>query len=251
MVKQVLIRLCVARANRMTGLLLAGLLVTASPVQAQLNREDIADPPAPAHLSVPSFPRPSAAEARILQRLSEPVSTDWTDKKLEEALSDLEDRLSIEIWLDKQALQDDGLDTDQKITLEIGGVSLRTCLRLILEPVGLVYVVEDEVMKITSRVARGTDKIMRVYPVGDLCETPAEAEELLETIECGLGISRQTGDGPRYVISSKMKTLTVRDSYTVQEKVQELILALRDAQAANKPVQQRVNPVAGPPSKSK
>jgi hypothetical protein len=233
MVKQVSIRLGFGRAIRIAALALAGMLVTATPSSAQFGRAGNFEQTVLAPRSVPSFPRPSAAEARILQRLSEPVSTDWTDTTLEEALNDLEDRFAFQIWIDKQSLQDDGLDTDEKITLEIDGVSLRTCLRLILEPVGLVYVVEDEVMKITSQVAHGTKKTTRVYPVGDLCETPAEAEELLETIECGLGISRQTGDGHRYVISSKMKTLTVRDSYTVQEKVQELILALRDAQAAN------------------
>jgi type II secretory pathway component GspD/PulD (secretin) len=248
MVKQVLIRLCVARANRMTGLLLAGLLVTASPVQAQLNREDIADPPAPAHLSVPSFPRPSAAEARILQRLSEPISTNWSDKKLEEALNSLEKQCGIEIWIDKQAMQDDGLDTDLEVSLRIDGVSLRTCLRLLLEPLGLVYVVEDEVMKITSYKKTETRQTTRIYPVGDLCETPEEAEQLLETIGCGLGGSRLNADGDhRYVVSSKMKTLTVRDSYVVQEKVQILLLALRDAQAANKPAQQPVKPGVGTP----
>ena len=246
MVKQLLIRLCFSRASRITGLVLAGLLATASPSHAQPNREEIADPPAPAHLAVPSFPRPSAAEARILQRLSEPVSTDWTDTKLEDALNDLEDRFAFQIWIDKQALQDDGIDTDLEVSLRIDGVSLRTCLRLLLEPLGLVYVVEDEVIKITSYKKTQTKKTTRIYPVGDLCETPEEAEQLLETIDCGLGGSRLSADGHlRYVVSSKMKTLTVRDSYVVQEKVQILLLALRDAQAANKPAQQPVKPGVG------
>ncbi|HEY4261290.1 MAG TPA: hypothetical protein VGM98_14080, partial [Schlesneria sp.] len=214
MVKQLLIRLCFSRASRITGLVFAGLLATASPSHAQPNREDIPDPPAPAHLAVPSFPRPSPTEARILQRLSEPISTNWSDKKLEEALNSLEKQCGIEIWIDKQAMQDDGLDTDLEVSLRIDGVSLRTCLRLLLEPLGLVYVVEDEVMKITSHKKTETRQTTRIYPVGDLCETLDEAEQLLETIDCGLGGSRLSADGHhRYVVSSKMKTLTVHDSY--------------------------------------
>ncbi len=127
---------------------------------------------------------------------------------------------------------------------------MRTCLKLILEPVGLAYVIEDEVMKITTYKKTETQKATRIYPVGDLCETPEEAEQLLETIDCGLGSPRLTVDGARCVVSSKMKTLTVRGSYVVQEKVQILLLALRDAQAANKPAQQPVNPVVGTPKKS-
>jgi hypothetical protein len=249
MVKQLLIRLCFARASRITGLLLAGLLATASPGHAQPNREDIPDPPAPAHLAVPSFPRPSPAEARILQRLSEPISTNWSDKKLEEALNSLEKQCGIGIWIDKQALQDDGIGTDLEVSLRIDGVSLRTCLRLLLEPLGLVYVVEDEVMKITSYKKTETRQTTRIYPVGDLCETPDDALQLLETVNCALDGGNLTIDGPRYVVSSKMKTLTVRGSYVVQEKVQILLLALRDAQAANKPAPQHVKPGLVTPKK--
>ena len=249
MVKQVLVCLCFARPVRIVGLVLVGLLANSTPSSAQFGGAGNFEQPVSVPRSVPSFPRPTATEAKILQQLAESTSIDWTDKSLEEALADLEEQHGIEIWLDKQAMQDQGIDTEEQVTLKMDDISLRSCLRLMLEPLGLVYVIEDEVMKITSQVVHGTKKTTRVYPVGDLCETPAEAEELLETIECGLGISRQTGDGPRYVISSKMKTLTVRDSYTVQEKVQELILALRDAQAASKPAQQPANPGFDKPKK--
>lgn len=240
MVKQFLSCLCFPGAVRIIGLALAGVLAATTPSWAQFGGIGAVEQAAPR--SVPSFPRPTAAEARILLKLAESTSVDWTDKSFEEAVNDLEAQHGVEIWLDKQAMQDQGIDTEQQVTLKMKDISLRTCLRLTLEPLGLVYVIEDEVMKITSQVAHGTKMTTRVYPVGDLCETPAEAKELLETIECGLGISRRTGDGPRYVISSKMKTLTVRDSYTAQEKVQELILALRDAQAANNPAQPVLNP---------
>ena len=41
-------------------------------------------------------------------------------------------------------------------------------LRIILEPLGLTYVIEDEVMKITTSLAAEEKLSVRVYPVGDL-----------------------------------------------------------------------------------
>src|SRR5205807_2433654 len=99
----------------------------------------------------------------------------------------------------------------------------------ILEPLGLVWVIEDEVLKITSQEVLDTKKVTRVYPVSDLFESSEEAKQLLETVQCGLGLASAQGEIPRFVVSTRLKTLTVRDSYAVQSKVQELLLALRDA----------------------
>jgi hypothetical protein len=247
MVKRVLIRLCFARTVRIAGLVLIGLLTTSTPGSAQFGGAGVVEQPEQTPRSVPSFPKLNATEAKIFQQLSEPTSAEWTNKKLEEIMNDLEDRHGIEIWLDKDAISNQGIDLAEPITLKMDHISLRSCLKLILKPLWLVYVIEDDVMKITSDAKHAETVVTRVYPIGDLCETPADAEELLQTMECGLGVSRQSSEGMRYAISSKMKTLTVRDSFANQEKLQELILALRDAQAANKPAPQRVKPGGGTP----
>lgn len=234
MVKQLLIRLRFPSSARIAVVALVALLTTVTPGSAQFGGFGVTEQPVSTPRSVLSFPRPTAAEAKIIEQLSESTSVDWTDKSLEEALSDLEEQHGIEIWLDKQAMQDQGIDTEEEISLQMDEIPLRSCLKLILEPLGLVYIIEDDVMKVTSQASHATKHITRIYPVGDLCETPDEATQLLETIECGLGTLPESS---RFVVSAKLKTLTVRASYTVQEKVQELILALRDAQAANNPAQ--------------
>lgn len=179
---------------------------------------------------VPSFPMPSAREARIQRVLDTSTSVSWTDKGLETALSEIEKRHGIEIWIDKQALSDDGIDTEQEVTLAIKSIPLKKCLQLILEPLALTYVIEDEVLKITTQEKSNSSVATRVYPVGDLFDTAEEAKEFLETLECGLGINRELAGITRLAVSSRMKTLTVRDSRIVQNHVQELLLALRDAQ---------------------
>jgi hypothetical protein len=54
-------------------------------------------------------------EKRIQRSLAETTEVSFTDNPLEEALNYLEDLHHIEIWLDKQALQDEGVATDQQI----------------------------------------------------------------------------------------------------------------------------------------
>ena len=50
----------------------------------------------------------------------------------------------------------------------MSGVSLRSVLRLMLEPLGLTYLIEDEDMTITTQVKADEKMSTRVYPVGDL-----------------------------------------------------------------------------------
>src|SRR5262245_26136746 len=84
---------------------------------------------------------------RIEQALRAATECDFKDKPLDEALDHFENRHKIEIWLDKSALSDEGINSDTHITLKMSGVSLEAALRLTLEPLGLTYVIEDGVMK--------------------------------------------------------------------------------------------------------
>lgn len=110
----------------------------------------------------------SPNEQRIQRALTEPTEVAVTDQPLNEAIEYLKELHGIEIWLDKEALAADGIATDQLVTLNLSGISLRSALRLLLEPLLLTYVIEDEVMKITT-IAKAEEKMStRVYPVADL-----------------------------------------------------------------------------------
>ena len=112
--------------------------------------------------------RTTPNERRIHRALSETTEVSFTDNPLEEALNYLEDLHHIEIWMDKQALQDEGVNSDQQVNLVLSGISLRSALRLMLEPLGLTYLIEDEVMKITTQAKADEKMSTRVYPVADL-----------------------------------------------------------------------------------
>jgi len=112
--------------------------------------------------------RSTPNEKRIQKALTETTEVAFTDNPLEEALNYLEDLHHIEIWLDKAALSDEGVNSDQQINLVMSGISLRSALRLMLEPLGLTYIIEDEVMKITTQAKADEKMSTRVYPVADL-----------------------------------------------------------------------------------
>ena len=107
-------------------------------------------------------------EKRIQKALTESTEVAFNENPLEDALKYLEDLHHIEIWVDTQALQDEGTGSDIMITLEMTGITLRSALRLMLEPHGLTYLIEDEVMKITTKTKADEKMSTRVYPVADL-----------------------------------------------------------------------------------
>src|SRR5262245_1093899 len=107
-------------------------------------------------------------EEKIRRTLSKPTTVEFLDLPLEDCITFLKEYHNINIWLDKATLTDEGVALDQPITLKLAGVTLRSVLKLLLEPVQLTYVIEDEVMKITTSAKAGEKLTTRVYPVGDL-----------------------------------------------------------------------------------
>ncbi|GIX05466.1 MAG: hypothetical protein KatS3mg114_1335 [Planctomycetaceae bacterium] len=110
----------------------------------------------------------SPREERIEAALNERTEVDFVDYPLSEALEYLRDYHGIEIWIDRNALQEEGIDPSKPVNLQLSGITLRSCLRLLLEPEGLTYAIQDEVMKITTQAKADEALSVRVYPVADL-----------------------------------------------------------------------------------
>jgi hypothetical protein len=112
--------------------------------------------------------RYNKTEEKIRRSLSQPTTVEFLDLPLEDAITFLKEYHNINIYIDKATLTDEGVALDQPITLKLAGVTLRSVLKLLLEPVQLTWVIEDEVMKITTSAKAGEKLQTRVYPVGDL-----------------------------------------------------------------------------------
>ena len=108
------------------------------------------------------------SEQRIYRALGETFTPDFNGMTLRDVKVELADRFKIPIVFDEIAIEGGISSPDDPVTLtDIPEISLRAALNLILTPLELTYVIDDEVMKITT-IDEADAKILRVYPVGDL-----------------------------------------------------------------------------------
>jgi hypothetical protein len=112
--------------------------------------------------------RPSAGEAKINQALKETTSIEFQNEPLADVIDYLKAKHGIEIQLDNQALTDAAIGPSAPVTRSAKGIRLRSALRLLLDDLGLTWVVRDDVLMITTKERADTELTTRVYDVADL-----------------------------------------------------------------------------------
>lgn len=111
----------------------------------------------------------SAEERRIWNALNNTkVQGDFTGT-LNDAIDVLSQQSGINIVFDRVALEATGARTNSPVAANIREpISLKSALNVVLGDHQLVFVVEDEVIKVTSKEAQRQDLKVRTYYVGDL-----------------------------------------------------------------------------------
>jgi general secretion pathway protein D len=113
--------------------------------------------------------RMSPTEIEINKSLSKLVEAKFNEQPLAEVLDTLSKMVGVNIHLDPQGLAAEGLTTDVPVSLTLTQpISLRSALDLLLKPKGLSYVVQSEVLLITSEQTRDRNTFANVYYVADL-----------------------------------------------------------------------------------
>jgi general secretion pathway protein D len=93
----------------------------------------------------------------------------FRNQPLSEVVETLGRMAGVNVYLDPQGLHAEGVTTDEPISINLTEpISLRSALNLILEPLHLSYVIQNEVLRITSEQTRDSDTFVRVYNVADL-----------------------------------------------------------------------------------
>jgi uncharacterized membrane protein YgcG len=117
------------------------------------------------------------AEQKIINALDDPNnkvdSLDFQGTPLTDVLDYLHQRYSKDVIpafiLDQAALKDAGIDpTTTLVTISVKDISLRSALKLILQPFSLTYIIKDEVPMITTKEKADATLVTRAYYVGDL-----------------------------------------------------------------------------------
>ncbi len=114
-------------------------------------------------------PQLSAKEVALLKALNSTISVDFKDMPLKDVLNYLMDRTGLPIIVDQASLREAMVDYEEdKVTLKINKIAVRTLLRKILADQRLGYILkEGTVQVLTDQKARET-MVVRTYPINDL-----------------------------------------------------------------------------------
>ena len=113
--------------------------------------------------------RRSPREMEIERQLTTPVSLKFNQRPLGEVLNYLAKMTSINLFIDPQGLAEEGVTSDTPVSIDLSqDISMKSALSLILGPLRLSYIVENDVLKITSEQARHGKLYTMTYNVADL-----------------------------------------------------------------------------------
>lgn len=189
------------------------------------------------------LPAPTDAERELLSLFDQRTELAFADVPIRDVMEFVRDKHKANIVLDAFELHEAGIDESTPITIELSGITLRTAFRLILEPLGLTWIIRDEVILITTQSKIDTELFTRIYPVADLAESAEELEVLAHTIEQGtngrwitlLPVTVPPQVGGTISEVPRVHSLVVKQSQPVHEEIVELLTQLRAAQALVKP----------------
>ena len=111
----------------------------------------------------------SEKELEIERSLSRPVTLSFQAAPLARVIDYLAKLADVNVHIDPNGLATEGVATDTPVTIDLAQpISLKSALNLILQPLHLSYVIQDDVLKITSeQLTRGV-VYTRAYDVADL-----------------------------------------------------------------------------------
>ncbi len=179
---------------------------------------------------------------RLLKALNQEIELNFNDTPLREVVRVISKKIGANFAVDSRSLDEEGIKVTTPVSIVVSGLSARSALRLILEPLHLTYVVEDEVIMIVSRQRAKGELIVTTYAVADLLATePAVAEKTdAEQIESGLKqiieviqstVSPDSWDaagGPGSVRSyATTRSLVVRQTRDVHAEIAKLLEQIR------------------------
>lgn len=115
----------------------------------------------------------SDAEERIQTALREPLKAplDFPELPLNEIINTLQEEYEIPIVFDTAALDEVAISPETEVTVNLRNITLRSALNLMLKQPGiedLTYVIDEEVLLITTEDRANSTLKVKVYPVADL-----------------------------------------------------------------------------------
>ena len=111
-----------------------------------------------------------AAEMKIYQALSKPISVDYDDEPLAEVLEDLSAKMNVNILLDHEALDEIGIDEDSPVYSSLKNVSAQSVLKILMRRIDpeLTWTIQHESLLFTTKEYAAERLTTQFFDVGDL-----------------------------------------------------------------------------------
>lgn len=167
---------------------------------------------------------------RIRQALRSPLKSsglEFHDTSLEVVVRFLREEYAIPIQIDQSALADIGLAPDDPVTIHLRDISLKSALRLMLRPIGLTYVLRDEVLLITSLEEADVFLVNCVYDVHELVGA-GNSDPLIDVIVNCVAADTwaENGGGEAEIRSLGHGLLVISQTEAVHDEIRELLRAV-------------------------
>jgi hypothetical protein len=185
---------------------------------------------------------PGHARRRIEGVLSQPLKSplEFVETPLSQVAMMLSEQYDIPIQFDTAALDAVAASPDVEVTVNIANVTLRSALDLMLRNSGteeLTYIVDNEVLLITTQDEAEQRLEVVVYRVDDLVTPDASRAELDRLIDIVVASVEQesweqngTGEGEIHSFAPAM--LIVTNTHRVHERLVQLLHDMRHTKAA-------------------
>ena len=106
--------------------------------------------------------------SRIQEGLQKRVSLHFDNTRLVYVVKRLAELTDVNIAFDKPGLEEEGLTRMAEVSISVDNVRASSALNLILSPLNLATIEQDEVLLITSRIRTKGEPTVETYPVEDL-----------------------------------------------------------------------------------
>jgi hypothetical protein len=177
----------------------------------------------------------SAAVAKITQALRNPLGSGglkFTDTPLEQVVKTLEEEYGIPVELDTSALEEIGIDSTEPVTASLHGISLNAALRLMLHSLQLTYVVQHEVLLITTPEEAEAQLVVCVYDVRSIASRTDDRsiKQLIDTIVSCVHTDTWAvnGGGEAEIRPLGSGLLVVSQTQAVHDDVRAMLATVRD-----------------------
>jgi hypothetical protein len=111
----------------------------------------------------------TAKEKAVIKALNTDLPVDFRGQTFTDVLQYLSDATEQPILVDRLALKDAEISTDQQVNLRLPGrVPMKVVLKQVLRDLGLGYIVKDGSIQVTTQERVRNTLTTQVYPIGDL-----------------------------------------------------------------------------------